>query len=149
MRRRAGERFPREMGGSGRIPPPLLIFNHPRPDQANHVFVIYCLLVTRGLRCLLLLNLLLLLLVFLLELLRLLLVPLLHLLRSRVTGFLLRQPLVLLLLFLLQVLSLLVLPLHQLLLLLLIFLVRPGIARVWRGRVLDRRKFLRMEHIVA
>jgi len=96
-----------------------------------------------------LLNLLLLLLVFLLQLLRLLLVPLLDLLRSRVTRFLLREPLVLLFLFLLQVLSLLVLPLHQLLLLLLIFLVCPGIARVGRGGVLDRRKFLRMEHIVA
>src|SRR5580704_1996840 len=95
-------------------------------------------------RCLLLLQVLLLLGVFLLQLLGLLLVFLFDLLGSCVTRLLLRQPLVLLLLLLLQLLMLLILLLGQLLLLLLVFLVPLSVTRAGRSSRLVRFKFLRV-----
>src|SRR5579863_660606 len=84
--------------------------------------------------------------VFLRQLLRLLLVLLLHLLRPGIAGPLLRELLMLRFLFLLQLLPLLVLIRDQFLLLLLVFLVRPGISRAGRRGAGNRRKVIGMNY---
>ena len=80
----------------------------------------------------------------LLQLLSLLLVPLLRLLLSRFAHIALRQPLMLSILTLLELLAFLILLPLEFLLLLLVFLVRSGVARVRRGSAFRWRKILRM-----
>lgn len=87
-----------------------------------------------------LLQLLLLLGMLLSQLLRLLLVLLFHLLLPRLIGRRLRDPLMVLLLPGLEFLAIIDLAYLELLLLLLVLLVLPGVTRVWRGNVFDRRK---------
>ena len=74
---------------------------------------------------------------------------LLQLLCFLIVGFLLRQLLVLLVLLLLQLLPLLVLLRGQLVLLLLIFLVEPGVPSVGSGSARGRRKFFRVNRRVG
>src|ERR1700730_5034092 len=80
----------------------------------------------------------------LLQLLRLLLVALLHLLFCCFAGVLLRQSLVFLILPLLELLPFLFLLCEYLFLLLLVFLVRLWVARVWSAGSRNRRKLARM-----